>query len=118
MYYRRVPPFGPGKGHKFLMCCSTLDFLCILEERLKTLLCRIWDGYRETIATHMAFRAGMIEQRRNSTSSKSYPACSNLVKQSITHKNVLQEGYFFCLSKNVYGVIGVQYTALCENSIT
>ena len=31
-----------------------------------------------------------------------------------THKNVSQE-YFFCLGKNVCEVIGVQYTALCEN---
>ena len=44
----------------------------------------------------------------------SYSACSNLLDQSTTHKNVSQE-YFFCPGKNVYGVIGVQYTALCEN---
>ena len=41
---------------------------------------------------------------------------SSRIDQSTTYKNVSQES-FFCLGKNVYRyeVIGVQYTALCEN---
>ena len=67
----------------------------------------------ETIATFVGLRAAMTGQHRHSsTSSWSYSACSNLVEQSITHRNVSQEHFF--LSKNVYKVIGVLH-ALCEN---
>ena len=35
---------GLARSTNIIMCCSSLDFLCILEERLKILLCRVWDG--------------------------------------------------------------------------
>ena len=39
---------------------------------------------------------------------------SSRLDPSTTSKKTSQE-YFFCLGENVYEVIGVQYTALCEN---
>ena len=70
---RKAPLFRPGKGHKSLMYCSTLDSLCILEERLKSSplsqLGWLVKGYSGTIGTYMALRAGMIGQQRHSTSS-------------------------------------------------
>ena len=73
----------------------------------------------ETIATYMGLRDGMIGQHRHSsTSSWSFSACSNLVEQSITHRNGSQE-HFFSFSKNVYEVIGVLHAhALVKTPIT
>ena len=64
--------------------------MCILEERLKfsSAVCGMAS---ETIATNKALRAGMIGQHSYS-------------------KNVSQE--HFCLSENVYEVIGVQRSSL------
>ena len=114
VYYRRVPPFRPGKGYTF--CQVLLDSRLYVHSRREVeKFSSVAIGMAsETIATYMALRAGMIGQQRHSTSSQSYSACSNLVDQSTTHKNVSQE-FFFCLGKNMYEVIGVQYTALSEN---
>ena len=38
-----------------------------------------------------------------------------IVDQNTTHENVSQSFFFCLLGKNVYEVIGVQHTALCEN---
>ena len=104
VYYRRVPPFRPDKGHKFshVLFDSRLSVPCRREvEKFSFVAVGM---VSETIATYIALRAGMIGQHRHSTSPQSYPACSNnLVEESTTHQNVSQE-YFFCLGKNVYEV--------------
>ena len=62
----------------------------------------------ETIATSMGFRDGMIGQHRHSsTSSWSYSACSSLVEQSITHRNVSQEYFFLSVKMFMKQLIGV-----------
>ena len=70
----------------------------------------------ETIATYMALRAGnMIGQHIGIRLLRSLISMfkSSRLDQSTTYKNVSEE--YFCFRKNVYEVIGVQYTALGEN---
>ena len=69
VYYRRVPPFRPGKGYNF----SHVLFdprLCVHSQREVGKLSSVAIGMAsETIATYMALRAGVIGQQRHSTSS-------------------------------------------------
>ena len=105
---------GLARGTNFLMYCSTLDFLRILEERLKKSPVAIGRA-SEAIATYMALRAGMIgQQKRHSTSSQSYSAWFKSSRSECYSQKCITR-VFFCLGKKMYEVIGVQYTALCEN---
>ena len=69
VYYRRVPPFRPGKGYKF----SHVLFdprLSVHSQREVGKFSSVAIGMAiETIATYMALRAGVIGQQRHSTSS-------------------------------------------------
>ena len=71
MYYRRVPTFRPGEGHKF--SCVLFDSrLSAHSQREVKKFSSVAIGMTidsETIATYMALRAGMIGQHRHSTSS-------------------------------------------------
>ena len=68
-HYRRVPPFRPGKGHKFSH--GLFDFrLSVHSRREVEKFSFVAIGMAsETIETYMALRAGMIGQHRHSTSS-------------------------------------------------
>ena len=64
VYYRRVPPFRPGKGHRFshVLFDSRLSVPCRTEvEKFSSVAIGMAS---ETIATYMALRAGMIGQHR------------------------------------------------------
>ena len=69
VYYRRVPPFRPGKGHKF----SHVLFdsrLSVHSRREVEIFSPVAIGMAsETIATYMVLRAGMIGHHRHSTAS-------------------------------------------------
>ena len=69
MYYRKVSPFRPGKGHEFsrMLFDSRLSVHSRREvEKFSSVAIGMTS---ETIATYMALRAGMIGQHRHSTSS-------------------------------------------------
>ena len=65
VYYRRVPPFRPGKGHKFSRVLFDSRF-CVHSRRGVEKFSSVAIGVTsETIATYyMALRAGMIGQHR------------------------------------------------------
>ena len=69
---------GLARGTNIIMHCSSLDFLCILQERFK--LSSVASGMgSETTATYMATQGciiGMIGQHRDLTALKSYSPCS------------------------------------------
>ena len=69
VYYRKVPPFRPGKGRNF----SHVLFdsrLSVHSRREVEIFSSVAIGMASaTIATYMALRAGMIGQHRHSTSS-------------------------------------------------
>ena len=68
VYYRRVPQFRPGKGHKFshVLFDSRLSMHSRREvEKFSSVAIGMAS---ETIATYMALRAGMIGQQRHSIS--------------------------------------------------
>ena len=69
VYYRRVPPFRPGKGQNI----SHVLFdsrLSVHSRREVEIFSSVAIGMASvTIATYMALRAGMIGQHRHSTSS-------------------------------------------------
>ena len=69
MYYRKIPPFRPGKRHKFSHA--------LFDSRLSVHSLREVEKFfyvaigmaSETIATYMALRTGMVGQQRHLTSS-------------------------------------------------
>ena len=79
MYYRRVPPFRPGRGHKFYRVLFDSRLYVHSQRKVEKFSSVAIGMTSETIATYVALRAGMIGQHRHSTSSESCSACSNLV---------------------------------------
>ena len=70
----------------------------------------------ETIATYMALRAGTMGSKKGIRLLRSLTQQgSNLVDRSEYYSQKCITRVFFCLGKKVYEVIGVQYSALCEN---
>ena len=71
VYYRRVPPFRPGKGHRYSHVVLFNSRLSVHYRREVEKFSSVAIGMAgETIATYMALRAGMIgQQKRHLTSS-------------------------------------------------
>ena len=69
VYYRRVPPFRPGKGPKFSHVLFDSGFSVYSRREVEEFSSISIGMASETIATYMALRAGMIGQQRHSTSS-------------------------------------------------
>ena len=87
VYYRRVPPFRPGKGHRFydVLFDSRLSVPCRGEaEKFSSVAVGM---VSETIATYIALKAGMIGQHRHSTPPQSYSTCSNNLVETADYAN-------------------------------
>ena len=70
VYYRRVPPFRPGKGYNFSHVFKEKFRLSVHSQREVGKFSSVAIGMAsETIATYMALRAGVIGQQRHSISS-------------------------------------------------
>ena len=69
MYYRRVPPFRPGKGHKFSRVLFDSRLAVHPRREVENFSSVAIGMASETIATYMTLRAGMIGQHMHSTSS-------------------------------------------------
>ena len=67
VYYRRVPPFRPGEGHKFPHVLFDSRLSVHSQREVEKLFSAAIGMASETIATYMALRAGMIGQQRHST---------------------------------------------------
>ena len=101
-----VPPFKPGKGHKFSHVLFDSRLSVHSRREVENFSSIAFGTASETIATYMAFRAGIIGQQRKAFDFFVFKSS----RSEYYSQKCMKEKYFFCLGKNVCEVL--QYTAL------